>query len=190
MLKVIVLLLSIYHVYAYTVTHRVTFEIQKDNEYIGNIVLGLYGSVVPKTVKNFVQFCKGYEYKGKHYSYVGVPFHRIIPNFMIQGGDVVNQNGTGSISIFGQTFDDENFTIKHSKRGLIAMANRGPHTNGSQFFITTVITSWLNNKHVVFGEVLEGDYVVQAVESVGSGEGRPKATVVISKATVEEVGEL
>ncbi|BAM39762.1 putative peptidyl-prolyl cis-trans isomerase taCyP [Theileria orientalis strain Shintoku] len=168
------------------ITHHVHLGVQTDNNPQETLVLGMYGDLVPKTVKNFLAFCTGTEIEGKSYSYVNVPFHRIIPNFMVQGGDIVNKNGTGSLSIYGESFEDENFTALH-KRHVIAMANRGPNTNGSQFYITTVATSWLNGHHVVFGELVEGEYVLQAIEATGSQAGMPRKTTLIKSCKVEEL---
>merc|ERR1712187_185535 len=136
---------------------------------------GLYGKITPKTADNFKQLCthqQGFGYKG-------CPFHRVIPGFMLQGGDFTNRNGTGGKSIYGEKFCDENFKKKHTRVGLLSMANSGPHTNGSQFFITTAITSWLDGKHVVFGEVIEGMDVVRSVESMGSQSGKPRRPILI-----------
>ncbi|UKK02369.1 putative peptidyl-prolyl cis-trans isomerase taCyP [Theileria orientalis] len=168
------------------ITHHVHLGVQTDNNTPETLVLGMYGELVPKTVENFLAFCKGTEIGGKKYSYVNVPFHRIIPNFMVQGGDVVNKNGTGSLSIYGESFADENFTALH-KRHVIAMANKGPNTNGSQFYITTVATSWLNGHHVVFGELVEGEYVLQAIEATGSQAGMPRKTTLVRSCTVKEL---
>ncbi|KAK1443993.1 peptidylpro ismrse like protein [Babesia gibsoni] len=168
-------------------THHVILNVQKDGEHLGDIKLELYGKVVPRTVANFVGLCKGHERNGKFYTYKGVPFHRIIPNFMIQGGDIVNRNGTGSISIYGNKFDDENFQLKHEGPGVISMANSGPNTNGSQFFITTVRTQWLDGRHVVFGKVVEGMETVQALEVQGSPSGTPKSQVSIGECTVVDL---
>merc|ERR1712232_636489 len=117
--------------------------------------------------------------------YKNCPFHRIIPGFMCQGGDFTNFNGTGGKSIYGSKFEDESFDLNHTRPGLLSMANAGPNTNGSQFFITTSVTDWLNGKHVVFGEVMEGYDVVQKMENVGSGSGRTMADV-----TITDCGEL
>ncbi|KAF8126535.1 cyclophilin [Boletus edulis] len=155
----------------------VFFDIQVDGRNAGRIVFKLYDDVVPKTAKNFRELATG-----KHgFGYQGSSFHRIIPGFMLQGGDFTKGNGTGGISIYGDKFDDENFQLKHTKPGLLSMANSGPNTNGSQFFITTVVTSWLDGAHVVFGEVVEGLDVVKAVEKIGSQSGKPGVTVTISK---------
>jgi peptidyl-prolyl isomerase D len=138
-------------------------------------VFELFKDIVPKTAENFRALCTGEkgvsEIVGKPLHYKGCPFHRIIKGFMIQGGDFTNQNGTGGESIYGEKFDDENFKIKHDVPGLLSMANSGPGTNGSQFFITTVQTAHLNNKHVVFGKVKRGMEIVQRLEDVKTGEG-------------------
>jgi len=138
----------------------------------GRINFILYDDVVPKTAQNFATIAKGGP-KGEHYK--GTIFHRVIPSFMLQGGDFTRHNGTGGRSIYGEKFADENFKLKHDRPFLLSMANAGPNTNGSQFFITTVITSWLDGKHVVFGEVAEGDVesykIVRAIEAVGSQSG-------------------
>ncbi|CCF72862.1 Cyclophilin type peptidyl-prolyl cis-trans isomerase/CLD [Babesia microti strain RI] len=161
------------------ITNSVTVKVSSDGENIGEFKLGLYGKLLPKTVENFLAFCKGTKINGTYYSYKNNAFHRIIPNFMIQGGDIVNGDGTGSVSIHGKKFDDENFTIKHQPF-VIAMANSGPNTNGSQFYITTTHTPWLDGKHVVFGEVTAGKEVIQKIESAGSNSGRPTKKIVIT----------
>ena len=156
---------------------QVFFEIEADGEPLGKIVFELRADVAPKTAENFRALATG----EKGYGYEGSSFHRVIQNFMCQGGDFTNHNGTGGKSIYGSTFDDEDFTLKHDKPGLLSMANRGPDTNGSQFFITTVITGWLDGKHVVFGQVIEGMDVVEKMESLGSQSGQTSAKIVIAK---------
>ena len=166
-----------------TLTQKCYFDIEIGGEDAGRVVFGLYGNVVPRTAENFASLCsgsKGVGKSGKPLHYKGSSFHRIIPGFMCQGGDFTAGNGTGGESIYGEKFEDENFKIKHTKEGLLSMANAGPDTNGSQFFITTTITTHLDGKHVVFGEVLEGyDTVVKQMEAVGSSSGSTSKDVVI-----------
>jgi peptidylprolyl isomerase len=162
---------------------RVFFDITIDNIPAGRIIMELYADVTPKTAENFRALCtgeKGTGRRGKPLHFKGSSFHRIIPNFMCQGGDFTSGNGTGGESIYGERFADENFTLKHTRPGLLSMANAGPNTNGSQFFLTTVKTEWLDGKHVVFGQVAEGIEVVRKIEQVGTPSGHPSKAVVIA----------
>ncbi|QHC23211.1 peptidylprolyl isomerase [Streptomyces sp. GS7] len=154
---------------------NVYFDIAIDGKDAGRIVFRLFDDVVPETARNFRELATGQN----GYGYAGSAFHRVIPGFMLQGGDFTHGTGTGGKSIFGATFADENFSLKHDRPFLLSMANRGPNTNGSQFFVTTVVTPWLDGKHVVFGEVVEGEDLVKQIEALGSRSGALSSDVVI-----------
>ena len=162
---------------------QVYFDIAIGSEPARRIVMELFDDVTPTTTENFRALCtgeKGVGKAGKPLHLKGSLFHRIIPNFMAQGGDFTRGNGTGGESIYGEKFADENFKKKHDKPGLLSMANAGPDTNGSQFFLTFVETPWLDGKHVVFGEVVEGLEVLKLLEAQGSDSGKTKVPVTIT----------
>ncbi|KAJ2744436.1 heme binding [Coemansia sp. BCRC 34301] len=160
---------------------RVFFNVWAGEEdSLGRIEMELFSKELPKTTKNFLELCS-YEHG---YGYKGSTFHRIIPNFMLQGGDFTEGNGTGGKSIYGKKFEDEGFPYKHTEPGLLSMANSGPNTNGSQFFITTVKCPWLDNKHVVFGKVIRGMEIVKKIEGYGSETGKPSKKIWIKEAGV------
>ena len=154
---------------------NIFLDVEAEDESLGRIVIELRTDIVPKTSENFRVLCTG----EKGFGFKGSTFHRIIPDFMLQGGDFTNHDGTGGRSIYGSKFGDENFTLSHTKPGIVSMANAGPNTNGSQFFITTTETAWLDGKHVVFGAVTDGMDVVKRIETLGSPSGQPSKQVYI-----------
>ncbi|XP_019869205.1 peptidyl-prolyl cis-trans isomerase, rhodopsin-specific isozyme-like [Aethina tumida] len=184
-LKLFTFLLLIYYVQGlveYKVTDQVFFDFKKGDKDLGRVTFGLFGEIAPKTVQNFKTIASE-GINGK--TYTGTKIIRAVQRFMIQGGDIVNDDGSGSISIFGPTFKDENFTINHTCSGLLGMANSGPDTNGCQFYITTMAAPWLDGKHVIFGKVLFGHGVVHKIEHMKTDvNDRLKQTVIISKSGI------
>lgn len=173
-----------------TVTYRTFFDMAIDGEPIGRLVFGLYGNALPKTVENFRALCagdKGQTASGAPLHYKGSSFHRVIPSFMAQAGDFTKGNGTGGESIYGAKFDDEGFPFKHTKAGQLSMANSGPNTNGSQFFITFGAQPHLDGKHVVFGQVESGMEVLRQIESLGSSSGSVSKSVNVNDCGFESV---
>ena len=154
---------------------RVFLDVKADNTPLGKIVIELRTDVAPLTAENFRALCTG----EKGYGYKGCLIHRVIPNFVLHGGDFTCHDGTGSKSIYGPRFNDENFELKHTSAGVVSMANSGPHTNGSQFFITASRTEWLDGKHVVFGQVVRGMDVVKKIDTLGTQSGRPRKRLAI-----------
>ncbi|CEL08231.1 peptidyl-prolyl cis-trans isomerase H [Aspergillus pseudodeflectus] len=160
----------------------VFFDVALGGEPLGRVKFELFADVTPRTAENFRQFCTGEtkNHQGRPLGYKGSKFHRVIKDFMIQGGDFINGDGTGSATIYGTPkFADENFILKHDRPGLLSMANSGPNTNGSQFFITTTATPFLNGKHVVFGQVSEGMDIVRMIENTRTTRDKPNQDVTI-----------
>jgi peptidylprolyl isomerase len=160
------------------VVDKVFLDVTIGGKEAGRIVIGLYSDDLPKTCENFRCLTTGEKGDGLHFK--GSPFHRVIPNFMLQGGDITSGNGYGGKSIYGGKFRDEGFLFRHDAVGTLSMANSGAHTNGSQFFICTVKTTWLDGKHVVFGRVLEGMDVVKTIERYGSSSGATSQEIIVS----------
>ncbi|CAI2381672.1 unnamed protein product [Moneuplotes crassus] len=166
-----------------TSSSKVFLEVSAEGDKVGRMEFALYDKDCPKTCENFRKLCTG-ENRQK-YTYKGSFFHRIINGFMAQGGDFTNHNGTGGVSIFGRKFPDENLTLQHTKRGMLSMANAGPNTNGSQFFILFAPAPWLDGKHVVFGEMTDGEQVLSALEKSGTQSGQP-----LYRFKIEDCGEV
>lgn len=162
---------------------RVWMDIKRDDTPLGRMTFKLYDDKCPKTVSNFKQILTASNEQGLHYK--EARFHRIVTDFMVQGGDITNGDGTGSISVYGKRFKDENLKIKLNKRGILAMANSGRDTNGSQFFITFKETPWLDGLHVVLGEMIEGEEVLTLLQLGGSLGGLPTSEFRISDCGIE-----
>ena len=168
------------------ITNRVYFDMSIDGKEVGQIIIGLYGNAVPKTVLNFETLVRGdtTHPRGRKLAYEGSTFHRVIPDFMLQGGDFTNADGTGGMSIYGDKFADEKNGLRrfrHTDAGILSMANSGKNTNGSQFFITTKATPWLDEKHVIFGRVIYGMNVVRHIENYGNPSGTPSGLIKIER---------
>jgi len=166
-----------------TVTDEVDFEMSVGGRVLGVITIGLFGDAVPRTVRNFAELANGTKPNG----YGGSVFHRIIPDFMMQGGDFTRGDGTGGRSIYGEKFEDENFKLQHFGAGTLSMANAGPDTNGSQFFLCYIKTSWLDGKHVVFGKVIRGMGIAKDIENVGDRSGKTSQVVKIERSVSRAV---
>ena len=163
-------------------TSQPYFDISVDNKYIGRVIFQLFDDEVPKTCKNFRYLCSHGLFNKNKPSYQDTSFHRIIKDFMLQGGDITRGDGTGGYSIYGENFNDENFNLTHNQPGMLSMANAGPNTNNSQFFITTKKTPWLDNKHVVFGIVISGFDFVKYIENLDTDDkDKPSVNVSITK---------
>ncbi|KAG0744210.1 hypothetical protein G6F57_006505 [Rhizopus arrhizus] len=161
---------------------KVFFDVAVNGKPSGRLTFKLFSDTVPKTAENFRALCtgeKGTGVSGKPLHYKGSHFHRIIPGFMAQGGDFTMGNGRGGESIYGHKFNDENFTLKHTGKGVLSMANAGPNTNGSQFFITFDKTPWLDGNHTVFGQLVEGNQILEILEQHGTQSGMPTAKIEI-----------
>jgi len=181
--RILAAIMTIASTTAVAANPKVAMDVSIGGQPAGTLTLELFADVVPKTAENFRALCtgeKGMGKSGKPLSYAGSTFHRIIPGFMIQGGDFTRGNGTGGESIYGEKFADENFNLKHTGPGILSMANAGPNTNGSQFFITVAETPWLDGKHVVFGKVVDGMDVLKKMEDQGTRSGQTKTEVVLT----------
>lgn len=174
-------LIKFFSKYSDKTNPKVFMSVSKDGKHLGKMTFELYKNHNPKTAENFLSICKGSD----KLSYKGSPFHRVIGGFMAQGGDITRGNGTGGSSIYGRTFPDENMSIKHIQRGMLSMANSGPNTNGSQFFITFIPCDWLDGNHCVFGELIEGSETLDAIEKCGSRSGTTSSRLI-----VEDCGEV